>query len=185
MGPDELHPYFSNECIDYLSYPLMLMFQKSYTTGTCPTLWKRSDVKSIFKKVSRSDLLRYRPVYLTSVYCKYLESIFVKVIYDFLHSNDLMNDDHYAFRSGRSAEERLLLTYNHIMLALDNGKLNDFILLDYSEAFDVVNHSFMIDNLQNFGITGKLLHWIKDFLNDRVMNVILSHVMLKAHLREY
>ena len=175
MGPDELHPFLLKSCVDYLSYPLMLIFQKSYQTGKCPLSWKKSYVVPIFKKGSRSDPLKYRPISLTSVCCKSLESILVKVIYDYLCSNDLLNDEQFGFRSGRSTEEQLLLTYNDITLSLDNGNLVDLILFDYSKAFDVVNHTIMIDKLQNLGISGKILHWIKDFLHDRTMNVVVSH----------
>lgn len=70
IGPDEIHPCllnaFRKKKLDYL---LMFIFRTIYNTCSLPVLWKKkkSLVVPISKKVSRHDLLNYRPVSLTSV----------------------------------------------------------------------------------------------------------------------
>jgi len=55
--------------------------------------------------------------------------------------------------------------------ALDEGYGIDAIYLDYRKAFDTVPHKRLIMKLQNYGIDGRLLNWLKDFLTLRKMRV--------------
>ena len=57
---------------------------------------------------------------------------------------------------------------------LKEGTQTDIILLDFSKAFDKVNHEKLILKLLNYGIRGKTLSWIKAFLNCRSQTVILE-----------
>ena len=57
----------------------------------------------------------YRPIRsLTSVYCKTLERIVVDGLTEYLNSDGILSTDQFGFRSGRSTEDQLLLTYNSI-----------------------------------------------------------------------
>ena len=44
------------------------------------------------------------------------------------------------------------------------GKQTDLILLDLSKVFDKVAHEKLISKLHFYGIRGKTLSWVKDFL---------------------
>lgn len=181
MGPDEVHPYFLKACIDQLSYPLMLIFQASYSQGRLPHSWKSSLVVPIFKKGSKADPLKYRPVSLTSICCKSLERIITKLVFEYVEGNSLLVTDQYGFRSGRSTEDQLLMTYEDVTQSLDAGNTVDLILFDYSKAFDVISHELLLEKLSLLGITGNILLWIKDFLTDRVMNVVVAHTKSVPH----
>lgn len=174
MGPDELHPHLLKSCKVELAYPLWLIFRTSLDTTTLPSIWKRSFIVPIFKKGTRHDPLNYRPVSLTSVCVKSLERILCKFIYDYATSNNILCNEQFGFRSGRSTEDQLLLTYNDISYAIDLGNNVDLILFDFSKAFDTVCHDILLDKLRKLGITGKLLGWIREFLKSRVMNVVVD-----------
>ena len=175
MGPDGIHPHLLKSCRSELSYPLFCIFQKSYSTSSLPSIWKKSLVVPIFKKGSRHDPLNYRPVSLTSVCVKSLERIICKFMYDYASDNDLLTKDQFGFRAGHSTEDQLLLTYNEISHFLDNGFNVDLILFDFSKAFDVVCHTLLLEKLSKLGITGNILSWIREFLIGRVMNVVVDH----------
>ena len=55
--------------------PLKLIFDKSLSTGEVPIEWREANVTPLFKKGSKLVRSNYRPVSLTSVICKILESI--------------------------------------------------------------------------------------------------------------
>ena len=46
--------------------------------------------------------------------------------------------------------------------------------MDFSKAFDKVNHSLIIHRLKHYGITGKINEWIKNFLSDRTLSVVVE-----------
>ena len=55
--------------------------------------------------------------------------------------------------------------------------LSDVILLDFSKAFDSVPHERLLAKLDFYGIRGKALSWIKDFLSNRTQNVSVNGVL--------
>ena len=50
------------------------------------------------------------------------------------------------------------------------------ILLDFSKAFDKVAHEKLISKLHFYGIWGKTLSWVNDFLDSLSQAVVLNGV---------
>ena len=57
---------------------------------------------------------------------------------------------------------------------MTEGKQTDLILLDFSKAFDKVNHLKLLYKLQVHGVQGKTLGWIESFLVGRNQTVVLD-----------
>ena len=57
---------------------------------------------------------------------------------------------------------------------VSKGKQTDLILLDFSKAFDKVNHSKLLWKLHQYGIRGNALAWIRAFLGNRSQTVVLD-----------
>lgn len=55
-----------------------------------------------------------------------------------------MSQQHFGFHSGHATVEQLILTYNENTSLVERGKTVDLLLLDYSEALDVVFHYLLI-----------------------------------------
>ena len=74
-GVDRVATHPLKMCAETLAGPLTLIFKKSIESSTLPTEWKEANVSPIFKRGSRTSVGNYRPVSLTSVPCKVLESL--------------------------------------------------------------------------------------------------------------
>ena len=74
-GPDSVHPHLLKNCADILAAPLTCLFAKSLQENCLPEEWKLANIMPLFKKGSKLDPENYRPVSLTSVPCKIMESI--------------------------------------------------------------------------------------------------------------
>jgi hypothetical protein len=83
-GPDGIGPGLLIELKDELAPILAAIFNKSLSTGVVPADWKDANVSPIFKKGKRTAPENYRPVSLTSVYCKLLELVIKDKIMDHL-----------------------------------------------------------------------------------------------------
>ena len=91
-GADEIHPKIIYELRFQLTSILTDLFNKSVETGTIPPDWKEAHVVPIHKKGSRHDPCNYRPISLTSVVCKLLESLIRDKMWQHLDQNDLVSD---------------------------------------------------------------------------------------------
>ena len=86
-GPDEIGPKLLQELENELTPVLVKIFNRSVQYGEIPEDWRKENVTPIFKKGSKADPGNCRPVSLTSVCCRVLES----VIRDALRSHLLEN----------------------------------------------------------------------------------------------
>ena len=172
--PDGLHPKALKELASVLGVPLAILFNKSIQEGVLPEDWKCANFISIFKKGLKTEAGNYRPVSLTSVPCKVMESVLRDKMLKHLDTNDLLSHNQHGFTKNRSCLTNLLETLEEWTQALDEGHGVDAIFLDYQKAFDTVHHQRLISKLKGYGIGGILLKWIQDFLTNRKMRVVLN-----------
>ena len=87
---------------ELISVPLAIVFNLSIQEGIVPLEWKIANVVPIFKKGNRYKPENYRPVSLTSVVCKLLESLLRNHMVEFMNKHNLLNHSQHGFMKGRS-----------------------------------------------------------------------------------
>ena len=75
QGPDEIHSRLLKELSSVIAEPLAKLFQNSLVQGVVLNDWREANITALFKKGSKSASQNCRPVSLTSVICKQMESI--------------------------------------------------------------------------------------------------------------
>ena len=171
QGRDQMHPRVLKELSSEISEILAILFNKSIAAGYLPSEWKFAIVVPLFKKGSKKKAENYRPVSLTSVICKVLESIFRDKIINHMEQNNLFVKHQHGFRSGHSCVTQLLEVTDDWFEILDRGGNIDCIYLDFRKAFDTVPHRRLLNKLNSYGICGQVKLWIKCFLSDRQQSV--------------
>lgn len=154
--------------------PLAEIFAQSFADGTCPSQWKEANVTPIFKKGSKKSPGNYRPISLTSIIGKLMESMITDKITDFLETNNLIGESQHGFRHNRSCLTNLLLFFKKVIEIYDSKSPVDIIYLDFQKAFDKVPHNRLISKLHSIGIRGQLKNWIKSWLTNRRQRVVLN-----------
>ena len=81
---DGISPKILKENVEQISTPLAHVFNMSLQERTVPLEWKETNIIPLFKKVSRNKSVNYKPMSLTSVICKLLETIIRDHMMDFL-----------------------------------------------------------------------------------------------------
>jgi hypothetical protein len=89
-GPDGISPRVLKELRDVMAWPFALLFNRSLTEGKVPCDWRTGIVTPIYKKGPKGNSGNYRPVSLTSVPCKLMESILKCNIMEHLMCNNLI-----------------------------------------------------------------------------------------------
>ena len=151
-----------HELQDEMSGPLTNLFNLSLNKSILPSDWKLSIVTALFTKVSKSLINNYRPVSLTSIVCKILESIIVDKLMNYLTSNNLISNKQYGFINGRSTSLQLLNLLDKWTKHLDNNREGvDIIYTDFEKAFDKVPHKRLLFKLKRVRIDNKYSKWNK------------------------
>ena len=133
-GPDNIHPRVLKELAACLAKPLLIIFKTSLRTGRLPREWKLAKVSAVFKKGAKKDCNNYRPISLTCIICKVMESIIRDAIVDHMKTNKLFSKMQYGFINGRSTMLQLLKVIDEWTEALDRGGQVDIIYMDFMKA---------------------------------------------------
>ena len=106
-----------------------------------------------------------------------MEKLIRDHIVSYMMNNKLFSDIQYGLRSLRSCALQLLEVMETWTKWLDDGKSFDCIYFDFRKAFDTVPHARLIKKLISYGIHGKMLSWVKSFLNNRKQRVVVNKDM--------
>ena len=176
-GPDMIHARVLKYCAIQIAVPVTIIYKKSIESGVLPKQWLSANVSPLYKK--KGDKLiasNFRPVSLTCILCKQIESLVRRRLEKHLYSENLINEKQHGFVRSKSCTTNLLEKLDFISRALSNGNSVDVIYLDFAKAFDTVPHKRLMIKLEAYGITGKLLKWIKAFLSGRRQRVKLDDI---------
>jgi hypothetical protein len=131
-------------------------------------------VTPIFKKGVKGDPGNYRPVSLTSVPGKILEGVIKEQMMTHLLEHNLIRKSQHGFYPGKSCTTNLLVFQDRVTKAVDEGNPVDIIFLDFSKAFDKVPRERLLAKLRAKGISGKLNHWLRNWLTGRRQRVVIA-----------
>ena len=176
-GPDGFPAILLKKCKAELCTPLMILWNKSLEHGIVPEELKSSIITPIHKGGNRSTPANYRPIALTSHLIKIFEKILRAHIVKHMNEHNLFNENQHGFRSGRSCLSQLLEQFDVILDILDKGANADVVYLDFSKAFDKVNHSIVLQKIQRLGIGGSIHQWLKSFLLNRFQSVSVDGIL--------
>ena len=173
-GPDNVPGKFLKICAYELVDVYQILFQASLDQGIVPSDWKEANVVPLFKKGDRNKAENYRPISLTSLSCKLLEHVVHSNIMTFLEEFGVLDDAQHGFRKKRSCISQLTIVIDDFAVCLKLKEQIDAILLDFSKAFDKVDHRALLLKLEHLGIRNSLLKWIESFLIGRSQKVLVE-----------
>ena len=153
-------------------------FQPDYcslATSSVPNQWKVSYVIPVHKKGSKYNPLNYRPISLTSSFCRIFEHIISLKILDHLFSNKLISHKQFGFLPNRSSCHQLLNCLHSWLVSFLSNKSTKVIYTDIQKAFDSVSHFKLIKTLTQYRIHKSLVSWFKEFLDNRTQKVVIGN----------
>ena len=173
-GPDKMKPFVMRETAENIAPGLAAIFRKSLETGIVPEDWRTAHVTPIYKKGQRYIPANYRPVSLTCISSKLMEHIVVSSIMGHADANEILYPLQHGFRTSMSCESQLLCFTDDISKNLQRGKQTDVLVMDFSKAFDKVDHNLLCLKLSSYGIRGEINSWISNFLSGRKQCVVVE-----------
>ena len=135
---------------------------------------KIAKVIPIFKKGNPLEMSNYRPISLLTSFSKILEKLIYTRTIDFFRSCQILSNSQFGFREKHTTSHAILHFINNVANALDNHSHTIGIFLDYSKAFDTIDHDILLSKLSYYGVRGKALDWFRSYLSNRQQFVSLD-----------
>ena len=162
------------------SPPVTFIFNKSISLGKIPSAWKTAIITPLPKKKFSSiseNFSNLRPISVTSILSRLLEKVIIqRFLWPGLCEEGCL-EDQFGFRPTGSTTAALIDITNFIYSKFNEG--SDYVrclLIDYSRAFDTVDHSILFQELRALNLPLKIYNWIADFLTGRSQCVKLQSI---------
>ena len=148
----------------------------SLKQGVYSTKWKVAMVKPLLKKLGLELINpKNRPVSNLPFISKVVENCMLLQLSRHCKDFNLQPDYQSADREDYSCEMAVLKISNDILWAFENQSIMSLVAIDLSAAFDTVDHTILLDLLNNkFGITDKALKWLDSYLCPRSFKVAID-----------
>lgn len=171
VGPDGVTMKFLRLILNEVKYALEHIFNYCLQSGVFPSEWKCANVVPIPKVTNPNNCADFRPVSILCVLAKALEKIVHDQLYDYAEVNELFNPLQSGFRKGHSTVTALVKVADDIRKSIDDRKMTLLVLLDFSKAFDRVNHKLLVVKLKKLGCSVFVLKWFQAYLTNRKQRV--------------
>ena len=175
-GYDELTTDIISLSLPCIKNPLLHIMNQSLLQGVFPNELKVANVIPLYKADDPMKFNNYRPVSLLSILSKIFEKAMYNRLTDFLETQKLLMEKQFGFRKDHSTYMALMLLVDNLIKSLENGEYVLGVFLDFSKAFDTVDHAILLSKLYHYGIRGPALTWFQSYLSGRQQFVTYNGV---------
>lgn len=173
-GIDNISLIMIKESLPFLSSHITHIVNCCLEEGYFPEAWKTSIICPVPKVNSPEVLSDLRPISLLPVLSKVLERVVYLQLYAFVSDCQLLPINQSGFRPGHGTATVLLDVIDRIARGLDDKMATVLILLDFSRAFDCVDHNLLLAKLHYFGLTERPASFFQHYLCGRKQQVRTS-----------
>ena len=166
-GLDGIGPRILKLASTVLSPSITALINKSIETATFPDQLKMAKLYPIHKGGSKSDPANYRPISILPTISKIFEKHINKHLVAFLNKYKVIHANQSGFRQKHSCQTALVKLIDQWMACIDRGDIVGSVFLDFRKAFDLVDHSILIDKLSLYKCQGPDLNLISSYLQSR------------------
>ena len=156
---------------------LVNIINASFRLGKFPSQLKEGTVTPVLKATNLENNLlnNYRPVTNLPLFSKVVEKCGLERLVSHLELNNLYPKYQSAYRANHSCETALMKVVDDVLAELNPDTYVMLTFLDFSAAFDTVDHKLLIHKLKdNFGITDNALSWFKSYLTGRSYKIKIN-----------
>lgn len=143
------------------------IINSSLQTGVFPAMWRKAYIIPLPKISNPSLANHFRPISILPFLSKILEAVALNQISSYVFKNNLLSNFQSGFRPGHSTATALLKVTEDIRDGLENSRLTVLVLIDFSNAFNTVDHDILLAILSQIGVSSLSLDWFSSYLRGR------------------
>ena len=157
-----------------LTKEITYLFNICLTTGVFPIDWGMAEVTPIPKSGDLRQVKNWRPISQIKLPGKLLERVVHRQLSVYFET--ILNTNQHGFRAKRSTGTAIFEVLHEIFENW-NLKLNSScIFIDYSKAFDTIDHSILLQKLKIYGLDDMSLKFLESYLKNRCQRININSV---------
>ena len=162
-----MFPLLLKRTADVMAPRLSVVFLRLVRLGSFLACWTQANVTPIPKGPPSSSVANYRPISITLVLSKVFERLVSVRLGRFMEWSGILPTTEFAYRKGLGTCDALLCVSHTLQSALKSGQDARVVQIDFSAAFDRVNHLCIQYKLCSVGIGGSIQSILTQFLSNR------------------
>ena len=136
-----------------------------------PTQWKVGTVTPIPKGAPSLNMGDYRPISVLPAPSKVIERLVYNQLVYYLECNMLLDSRQHGFRKNHSTVSAILEVVQYLYERTDVGDTVHCAFIDYSKAFDTIDHEILCKKLYAIGFNRQIVCWCRNYLDSRCQSV--------------
>lgn len=175
-GYDRVKSSFLKLNLNFFVAILINFINEIFLTNNYPDFLKVARIKPLHKDGPKTEISNYRPVSITTVFSKIIETIMSAQLTKFLFDNRLLNSMQFGFLKTSSTTNAAITLIDSIIQNTEKKLTTACIFVDLSKAFDCMNYEQLRLILERNGIIGGAVKLIMSYLTNRKQFVELNGV---------
>ena len=166
-GPDECTPTMLKKAKKIIAKLATPIFNDIFNESKYPLDWKVTNISPIHKKGSKMEAKNYRQIQCSNLLGKVFERIIQRRLYEHLEKGQYLPENQHSYRRFKGTLTNLTEFWSKVGKMIDDRNQIDVIFIDFSSAFDLVNHKLLVHKLSKMNVRGKFLRIIESYLQER------------------
>ena len=183
-GIDEINTHILKITKEIISPSLTYIFNLCLSKNYFPVALKTAKIIPLKKVKSPTSISEYRPIALLPILSKIFEKHINKHLMKFLEKRNLIHILQSGFRENHSCSTALNYITNSWLNSMNNGNMSGVVFLDFSKAFDMINHTILLEKLPLY-LGKSTLGIFSSFLSNRSQQVYINGSLSKLGKVEF
>ena len=158
------------------------IINRSLQTSVFPSAWKISEVIPLLKEGDHEVANNNRPLSLLPAISKICERVALNQLTSYMNEKKCLSKHQSGNKKLHSCETLGVFMTDKVFKAIDSKELTVIVLLDFSKAFDSIDHRKLLTKLKALGLSLGALEWFKSYLTGRTQQVKIGSVVSESGL---
>ena len=150
------------------------LFNICIQTGLFPKEWGRAEVTPIPKVGDLHRVKNWRPISQIKLPGKLLERIVHRQLSTYFE--DILNNNQHGFRNKKSTGTAIFDVLQELFQNWNTKSYSSCIFIDYSKAFDTIDHNILLEKLKIYGLNNTALNLLKSYLENRYQRININNI---------
>lgn len=160
--------------LPFIVEPLTFIYNLCIERGEFPSDLKKAKVIPLPKSKDLTDPNKFRPISILSSLSKPIEKHIHRHLQLFLDTHNLIHPLQSGFRPRHSCQTALSHLTDRWLTTINKSLLTGVVFLDFSKAFDLVNHTLLIQKLSVYRVSDQAVSFFKSYLECRRQHVSVN-----------